>query len=48
MITLHRVTRESSLHRLLVLSGVLLLVLLGLAIPTLLAYYSMYFFAPGP
>lgn len=43
----HRVNRESRLHRLLTFGGILLLVLLGLAIPALLAYYSLYFFAPG-
>lgn len=43
----HRVNRESSLHRLLILGGIVLLVLLALAIPVLLAYYSSYFFAPG-
>lgn len=42
-----RATRESSLHRLLTFSGLLLLVLLGLAICGLLAFYSLSFFAPG-
>jgi len=44
----HQVSNESSLHRLLIFSGLLLLVLLGLAIPALLVYYSLSFFAPGP
>jgi len=39
--------KESRLHRLLVFGGILVLVLLGLAVPALLAYYSLYFFAPG-
>jgi hypothetical protein len=39
--------KESRLHRLLVFGGILLLVLLGLAVPALLAYYSLSFFAPG-
>jgi len=44
----HLVKRESSFHRMLIFGGVMLLVLLGLAIPAVLAYYSLSFFAPGP
>jgi hypothetical protein len=43
----HRVNRESSLHRLMIFGGLMFLVLLGLGICGLLAYYSLSFFAPG-